>query len=31
VSEGTPESVVEASPVRSAAVAFIFITILLDR
>jgi MFS transporter, DHA1 family, tetracycline resistance protein len=30
VSEGRPESVVEASPVRSAAVAFIFITILLD-
>jgi MFS transporter, DHA1 family, tetracycline resistance protein len=30
VSQGTPESVVEASPVRSAAVAFIFITILLD-
>ncbi len=30
MSQGTPESVVEASPVRSAAVAFIFITILLD-
>jgi len=30
VSEGTREGVVEASPVRSAAVAFIFITILLD-
>ena len=30
MSQGTPESAVEASPVRSAAVAFIFITILLD-
>jgi len=30
VSEGTREGVVEASPARSAAVAFIFITILLD-
>src|SRR4029450_6753961 len=30
VSEGTRDSVVEASPVRSAAVAFIFVTILLD-
>ena len=30
MSEGTREGVVEASPVRSAAVAFIFITILLD-
>ena len=30
MSEGTREGVVEASPARSAAVAFIFITILLD-
>jgi DHA1 family tetracycline resistance protein-like MFS transporter len=30
VSEGASESVVEASPVRSGAVAFIFVTILLD-
>ena len=30
MSQGTPESVVEASPVRSAAVAFIFITMLVD-
>ena len=30
MSESTRDSVVEASPVRSAAVAFIFVTILLD-
>ena len=30
MSEGASESIVEASPVRSAAVAFIFVTILLD-
>jgi DHA1 family tetracycline resistance protein-like MFS transporter len=30
VSEAGPASTVEASPVRGAAVAFIFVTILLD-